>query len=126
MNFDDFMEQAFMQVKTNCLNCRKEMVYEPSLNLAKSKGVTENALMCSHCHRVYLYYNRPGELRLTEDITANYPEILAKAEPGEEKKETEKAKAETAEKASAPELQNKPEPEAAPAKKKGFFSKLFG
>lgn len=128
MNFDDFMEQAFMQVKTNCLNCGKEMVYEPSLNLAKSKGVTENALMCSHCHRVYLYYNRPGELRLTEDITANYPEILAKAEPGEEKKETEKAKAEaeTAEKASAPEPQNKPEPEAAPAKKKGFFAKLFG
>ena len=45
MNFDDFMEQAFMQVKTNCLNCGKEMVYEPSLNLAKSKGVTENALI---------------------------------------------------------------------------------
>ena len=125
VNFDDFMEQAFMKVKTNCMNCGKEMVYEPSLNLAKSKGVTENALMCSHCHRVYLYYNRPGELRLTEDITANYPEILAKAEPGEAK-EKAKAKAETAEKAPEPKPQSKPEPEAVPAKKKGFFAKLFG
>ena len=125
MNFNDFMEQAFMRAKTNCLNCGEEMVYEPSLNLAKSKGVTENALMCSHCHHVYLYYNRPGELNLTEDITANYPNIPEKAEPGKEIEKAD-AKAEMAEKTPEPKPQSKPEPEVTPVKKKGFFSKLFG
>lgn len=135
---NDFMDML-MKSPGTCPNCGTALIFEDAAQLAKSHGITDNVVMCKGCNRVFQINMVPGRMTLTNDVTANYPQLQPAAPGAEPKPEpTPETKSETKPEptpeqkprpkprlVSMPEPEPEPKPEPTP-KKRGFFARLFG
>ena len=68
---DSFAEMLVSQ-KANCTKCGVEITFEAGANLAKSKGIKDNVVMCKKCKSVFTVHLVPGGMTLTQDVTDRY------------------------------------------------------
>jgi hypothetical protein len=75
----DALGDMLLRQSARCLKCNYTIRFESGVNLAKSKGINDNVVMCDHCMSVFTVYLVPGQMTLTKDVTGNYftPQAVA-------------------------------------------------
>lgn len=76
-NFRDML----MKTPGTCPNCNASLTFGEAAQLAKAHGIQDNVVMCLKCNRVFEVSLVPGRMALTNDVTANYPQVKPK-KPG--------------------------------------------
>lgn len=66
-NGDDLSNQL-MNAKGFCPNCGASLTFEESARLAKSNGVSENAVMCPDCRKVFNVNLAPNKMTILNEI----------------------------------------------------------
>lgn len=75
------LRDMLMNAPGECPNCKAALKFGDAAQLAKSHGIHDNVVMCKSCSRVFEVQLVPGQMTLTRDVTANYPQIKPK-KPG--------------------------------------------
>jgi len=68
----DKLGEMLLKQNSGCSECGHLITYETSLNFAKSKGITDNVVMCSNCMSVFTVQLVPGRMTLTRNVTSRY------------------------------------------------------
>lgn len=71
--------EMLMKSKGACPHCGAELTFGTAAQLARSKDINDNVVMCGKCHRVFEIILVPGKMTLTNEVTANYPQIKPKS-----------------------------------------------
>lgn len=66
-NGDD-LAGKLMNARAFCPNCGAVLTFGDAANLARNNGVSEDAVMCSNCRRVYNVNLAPGKMTLLNEI----------------------------------------------------------
>lgn len=65
----DDLKNQLMNAKGICPNCGASLTFEDSATLAKNNGVSENAIMCPNCRKVFNVNLTPDKLTVLNEIT---------------------------------------------------------
>ena len=65
-----------------CPKCNASLTFGKAAQLAKSKGIQDNVVMCDKCNRVFTVNLVPGRMTLANDVTEKYPQIKPKKSGG--------------------------------------------
>jgi hypothetical protein len=88
----DELSNKLMNSQSFCPNCGTVLTFEDSANLAKQHGVSENAIMCHNCHKVFNVILTPDKMTILDEIknynrsTTNNPQPPARDYSGFQKK----------------------------------------
>ena len=58
-----------MGVQASCPNCGATLTFESAARLAKDHGVSENAIMCHDCHKVFNVNVTPNKMTILGELT---------------------------------------------------------
>ena len=97
------LSDRLFTAKAACPNCGDRIIYQAGAELARKHGIYDNVVVCYKCRHVYTCTLIPGRLVLQDDVTERYPGVQAAGTEGTET-----------------------DTEELPAKKGGFFSRIFG
>ena len=67
-NGGDLMNKL-MKAQGFCPNCGAKLTFEDSANLAKDHGVSEDAVMCYNCHKVFTVNLAPNKMTVLGELT---------------------------------------------------------
>ena len=65
-----------------CPKCSASLTFGEAAQLAKSRGIQDNVVMCSQCNHVFEVNLVPGQMKLTQDVTVKYPQISPRKSGG--------------------------------------------
>ena len=71
-----------MKTPGTCPKCNASLTFGEAAQLAKSHSIQDNVVMCDKCNRVFEVNLAPGQMTLTNDVTAKYPQIKPKKSGG--------------------------------------------
>lgn len=63
------IDDMLMNAKGICPNCHTELQFKESALLAKNNGVTEDAVMCKKCHKVFTVNLTLNNMTITNELT---------------------------------------------------------
>jgi uncharacterized protein YbaR (Trm112 family) len=67
-NGADILEKL-MKLQSQCPNCETTLTFEDSARLAKDNGVSENAIMCHNCKKVFSVNILPNKMEILNELT---------------------------------------------------------
>lgn len=67
-NGEDLMRNL-MKLQSDCPNCGTALTFEDSARLGRDNGVSENAIMCHKCRKVFNVNILPDEMQILDELT---------------------------------------------------------
>lgn len=110
-NGEDLLK-SLMKVQSKCPNCGTTLIFENSARLAKDNGVSENAIMCHECRKVFNVNITPNNMSILGELTKyNFSKDTKKqaTKPLSTRKSSEKPKTNPLSTKTTSKKQTKPE-----------------
>lgn len=61
--------KSLMKLQSNCPNCGTTLTFEDSARLGRDNGVSENAIMCHSCRKVFNVNILPDKMEISDELT---------------------------------------------------------
>ena len=66
---DEELLKRLMKVQSKCPNCGATLTFEDAARLGKNHGVSENAIMCYNCKKVFNVNILPDKMEILDELT---------------------------------------------------------
>ena len=81
--FGNQLGDMLMRMEAPCRKCGRVMTFKDGAGWAKSKGISEQVVMCRQCGSVYTINISPAGLFLQADVTKRFSAQLADSQPAD-------------------------------------------